>query len=147
MKERSLMRIKREESSRKYAKIVVYKIVVNWKLKFSVFIGYPWILISSWVILIWHPVKIEFVYRISRALPDITWLFSAKTILFWIWKLLKIQIVATNFKFSPRKLFKGRNYLRKYGIYRVSHMYLDDFRRPLGGHGVISQKFYLTSSY
>ena len=34
-----------------------------------------------------------------------------------------------------------------FSVYRVSHMYLDDFRRPLGGHGVISQKNYLTSSY
>ena len=51
---------------------------------------------------------------------------SVETILFLIWKLKEIQIVATNFNFQLNKLnfaaeaIQGRNYSRKYGIYSLA---------------------------
>ena len=49
---------------------------------------------------------------------------SAETILFWIWKLLKIQIVAANFNFLPNKLiFCCWNYMRKYDMYLENLFY------------------------
>ena len=39
-----------------------------------------------------------------------------------------------------------KKFKKRWLLYRVSHMYLNDFRRPLGGYEVIIQKIYLTSS-
>ena len=74
-------------------------------------------------------------YEIRKFLciPYFCELFSAETVLFLIWKIVAHSNTCRKFQFLLRKLFKGEklfkggNYLRKYGIWKLEYSKLYEY--------------------